>query len=194
MRRRDDEAAAPAVERTENAPFTADGIPRALWWDATAAALRLIDQTRLPAHLELLTCVGAAEVAEAIRALRVRGAPALGVAAAYGLALGARETLGTDLPLAPEEALAQLTAYKGVGRWTAEYVLMRGFGAPDSLPAADVGLRAIIGRAYGLGRTATEAEVRERAEVWAGWRGWAAFTWWLALQRETESGPAGTRR
>ncbi|MBF6591978.1 MAG: DNA-3-methyladenine glycosylase 2 family protein [Ktedonobacterales bacterium] len=96
--------------------------------------------------------------------------------------------------LPPEEALAQLTAYKGVGRWTAEYVLMRGFGAPDSLPAADVGLRAIIGRAYGLGRTATEAEVRERAEVWAGWRGWAAFTWWLALQRETESGPAGTRR
>jgi DNA-3-methyladenine glycosylase II len=84
--------------------------------------------------------------------------------------------------LAYEDAVAALTHYKGVGRWTAEYLLMRGLGAPDSIPAADLGLRAIIGRAYGLGRTATEAEVRKRAEAWAGWRGWAAFAWWLALQ------------
>ncbi|HEX6121598.1 MAG TPA: AlkA N-terminal domain-containing protein [Ktedonobacterales bacterium] len=86
------------------------------------------------------------------------------------------------------EALATLTRYKGIGRWTAEYLLMRGLGAPDSLPAADLGLRAIIGRAYGLGRTATEAEVRARAEAWAGWRGWAAFAWWLALQLKLDPG------
>lgn len=84
-----------------------------------------------------------------------------------------------------EDAVAALTRHKGVGRWTAEYVLMRGLGAPDSLPAADLGLRAIIGREYGLGRTATEAEVRQIAAAWAGRRGWAAFHWWLALQEET---------
>ncbi len=80
------------------------------------------------------------------------------------------------------EAVAELIRYRGVGRWTAEYVLMRGLGAADSIPAGDLGLRKIIGFAYGLDRTASEAEVREIAESWAGWRGWAAFLWWLELQ------------
>jgi DNA-3-methyladenine glycosylase II len=83
-----------------------------------------------------------------------------------------------------QEALARLMQFKGIGRWTAEYVLMRGLGAGDSIPAADPGLRAIIGRSYGLARTATEAEVRSIAEAWAGWRGWAAFYWWLTIQQE----------
>jgi DNA-3-methyladenine glycosylase II len=86
--------------------------------------------------------------------------------------------------LAPEEAIARLTQHKGVGRWTAECVLMRGLGAQDAIPAGDIGLRAAIGRAYGLGRHATEAEVRERAAVWDGWRGWATFFWWHQLQME----------
>jgi methylthioribose-1-phosphate isomerase len=53
--------------------------------------VRLIDQTRLPqeeVYLELSTCL---EVAQAIKEMKVRGAPAIGVAAAYGIALGARE-------------------------------------------------------------------------------------------------------
>jgi DNA-3-methyladenine glycosylase II len=78
-----------------------------------------------------------------------------------------------------EQALAALTAVKGIGRWTAEYLLIRTLGFPDAIPAADVGLRKSIGQAYGLGRTATEQEVRELAERWRGWRGWAAFYWWL---------------
>ncbi len=87
-----------------------------------------------------------------------------------------------------EEAIAALTRFKGIGRWTAEYVLMRGLGVRDSIPAADVGLRAIIGLWYGLGRKATEAEVRERAEAWAGWRSWASFFWWHALQQREAPG------
>lgn len=86
--------------------------------------------------------------------------------------------------LPAEEALTALTRLDGVGRWTAEYVLMRGFGARDSIPAADLGLRAVLGRAYGLGRHASEAEVRAYAEAWAGWRGWAAFFWWHTLQQK----------
>lgn len=84
-----------------------------------------------------------------------------------------------------DEAIAALTRHKGIGRWTAEYVLMRGLGFPDSIPAADLGLRAVMGRAYGLERTATETEVRDIATAWAGWRSWAALYWWLALQLET---------
>lgn len=81
-----------------------------------------------------------------------------------------------------DQALQTLMAYRGVGRWTAEYVLMRGLGAQDIIPAGDLGLRAIIGRWYGLERTATEEEVREIAEPWAPYRGWASFYWWMALQ------------
>lgn len=84
-----------------------------------------------------------------------------------------------------DEAVEHMTRLRGIGRWTAEYALMRGLGAPDSFPAADTGLRAAIGKAYGLGRNATEAEARSYAERWAGWRGWAAFTWWMALQTKT---------
>lgn len=108
---------------------------------------------------------------------------------AYLLELARAVALGElDLPglalLPAEEALRRLTSFRGVGRWTAEYVLMRGLGFRDVIPAADKGLCAIIGRAYGLGRLATEAEVRALAEQWPGWRGWAAFFWWLTLQQE----------
>src|SRR5256885_8870857 len=52
--------------------------------------LELIDQRALPGRLEYVSCTNAAEVAEAIRAMVVRGAPAIGCAAAFGIALEAR--------------------------------------------------------------------------------------------------------
>jgi methylthioribose-1-phosphate isomerase len=54
-------------------------------------ALELLDQTRLPDEETWLRCQRPEQVAEAIRRLAVRGAPAIGVAAAYGLALGLRD-------------------------------------------------------------------------------------------------------
>jgi len=54
------------------------------------ARLDLIDQRALPARLEYVSCTSAAEVAEAIRSMVVRGAPAIGCAAAFGIALEAR--------------------------------------------------------------------------------------------------------
>src|SRR4249920_1739416 len=63
-----------------------------------------LDQRRLPAEEIDLECASAAEVAEAIRTLAVRGAPAIGVAAAYGYALAAAR--GEDL----DEAAATLLA------------------------------------------------------------------------------------
>jgi len=58
-----------------------------LWWDD--GALCLLDQTGLPHEVRTIRCTSWEEVAEAIRRLRVRGAPAIGVAAAYGLVLAA---------------------------------------------------------------------------------------------------------
>ncbi len=54
------------------------------------ARLELIDQRALPARLEYVSCTSAAEVAEAIRSMVVRGAPAIGCAAAFGVALEAK--------------------------------------------------------------------------------------------------------
>ena len=61
----------------------------------------LLDQRRLPDERVELVCSSAAEVAEAIRSLAVRGAPAIGVAAAYGYALAAAR--GEDLDAAAAE-------------------------------------------------------------------------------------------
>ena len=66
----------------------------------------------------------------------------------------------------PEQALNALTAVKGIGRWTAEYLLIRALGFRDAIPAADVGLRKSIGKAYGMDRTATEEEVRALSAKW----------------------------
>src|SRR5688572_25415877 len=52
-----------------------------------ADRLELLDQTRLPAAEVWLGCTAPAEVAAAIRRMAVRGAPAIGIAAAYGLVL-----------------------------------------------------------------------------------------------------------
>jgi len=95
---------------TNVSPFSDEGLPRALWWDDASGALRLIDQTLLPGRCEVIACATVDAVADAIRALRVRGAPAIGVAAAYGLAIGSRALLEHDPEVSAEAALARLRA------------------------------------------------------------------------------------
>jgi len=72
--------------------------------DESIPAVVLLDQRRLPGEVVELTCRTIPELAEAIRTLAVRGAPAIGVAAAYGLALA--HLRGDDLA----EAEAMLAA------------------------------------------------------------------------------------
>jgi methylthioribose-1-phosphate isomerase len=57
----------------------------------TSDGIRLLDQTKLPTEEVYVTCHTWEEVAEAIKKMVVRGAPAIGVAAAMGIALGARD-------------------------------------------------------------------------------------------------------
>lgn len=57
----------------------------------TEAGVRFIDQTKLPTEEVYVTCKTYEQVADAIRTMVVRGAPAIGVAAAMGIALGARD-------------------------------------------------------------------------------------------------------
>lgn len=80
-----------------------------------------------------------------------------------------------------EEALARLQEQVGVGRWTAEYALLRGYGRRDMIPAGDAGLKAAVGVHLGLPGNASEAQVRELAEGWRPYRGELAFMVWFAL-------------
>src|SRR5215475_14218841 len=67
-------------------------------------AVQLLDQTRLPAEESWVTCTNVAQLVDAIARLVVRGAPLLGVAGAYGVALAASR--GDDVPAAAETIAA----------------------------------------------------------------------------------------
>ncbi len=84
----------------------------------TADGVRLIDQRALPREEKYLTCRSYQEVAEAIRDLTVRGAPAIGVAAAMGIALGAQQSAATNAA-ALDRDLGEICAVIGATRPTA---------------------------------------------------------------------------
>jgi methylthioribose-1-phosphate isomerase len=67
---------------------------RTVWWEPGAVCL--IDQTRLPHTRAVVRCGSVEAVATAIREMVVRGAPAIGVTAAYGMALAARNSAAMD--------------------------------------------------------------------------------------------------
>ncbi|WP_095011583.1 DNA-3-methyladenine glycosylase family protein [Tsuneonella mangrovi] len=82
------------------------------------------------------------------------------------------------LPDDDEEAIAQLTQVKGIGRWTAEIYLLFAEGRPDIWPAGDLAVQAGLGRILGLEERPSEKETRALAEAWRPHRGAAAiFTW-----------------
>ena len=64
---------------------------RTLWVGADGWSVELIDQTRLPLEFQVLRLTTLAEVAHAIRSMQLRGAPLIGVAAAYGICLALRQ-------------------------------------------------------------------------------------------------------
>jgi len=69
--------------------------------------------------------------------------------------------------------LNRLCEIPGIGKWTAQYVVMRALGEPDAFPAGDVGLMHALGA-----KNVTELE--RRAEKWRPWRAYAAMYLWSA--------------
>src|SRR5262245_47442693 len=110
--------------------------------DASRGHLRLIDQTRLPTDFIEIDCHDVPTVWEAIKLLRVRGAPAIGVAAAYGAVIGARSQ-GLESTDAVRRALREATAYLRTSRPTAVNL----FWALDRMDAVGTNARTEGGRA-----------------------------------------------
>ena len=83
-----------------------------------------------------------------------------------------------NLPADAEEAIALLSAVKGIGRWSAEIYLLFAEERPDIWPAGDLAVQAELGRIKGLPKRPTEREAREIAELWRPHRGAAAIFMW----------------
>jgi methylthioribose-1-phosphate isomerase len=104
-----------------------DGTPyRSVWLEPSDGwSVRIIDQTRLPWALEFLRLVDVQEAAHAIRSMQVRGAPAIGAVAAYGMALAVRVDAS---PAAMERAAAMLNATRPTAvnlRWATARMLTK---------------------------------------------------------------------
>lgn len=74
-----------------------------------------------------------------------------------------------------EEVVEKLTQIKGLGIWTAEYVLARGLGRTDVFPADDLGVRTAVGRLYGIGKPVSAQEARRVLAKWKPYRRYATF-------------------
>lgn len=113
---------------------------RTVWWEEGAVCL--IDQRRLPHVQETVRCADVATVAWAIKAMVVRGAPAIGCTAAYGMALAAWHSAATtsnDLIGELEAAKATLDAQRPTAvnlAWATSRVLVRAQASAPEGPAA----------------------------------------------------------
>ena len=88
--------------------------------------------------------------------------------------------------LGNEAAVDRLRKLRGVGRWSAEYVLLRGFGRLDVFPGDDVGARNNLQRWLGLPETLDYQGVRDSIAPWSTYGGLIYFH--LLLKRLTDAG------
>ncbi|QPI67676.1 DNA-3-methyladenine glycosylase 2 family protein [Exiguobacterium sp. PBE] len=99
----------------------------------------------------------------------------------------AREITNGDLSKTALQSLSsanireRLLAIRGVGAWTADYVLMKCFQDASAFPIADVGLHQAIQHQLGTSKKPTIEEVKRYGESWQGWEGYATFYLWRSL-------------
>ncbi|MBN9330114.1 MAG: DNA-3-methyladenine glycosylase [Comamonas sp. SCN 67-35] len=85
-------------------------------------------------------------------------------------------------PSMDDEAIAQeLMAIRGIGRWTAEMLLIFHLARPNVLPLDDVGLARGISQHYFSGEAVSRSEIREVAQAWAPWCSVASWYIWRSL-------------
>lgn len=83
--------------------------------------------------------------------------------------------------LADDEIVAELTAVKGLGEWTAHMFLLFQLERPDVLAVGDLGVRRAVQRAYGLPDLPSAAELTELADPWRPHRSAACRLLWASL-------------
>ena len=86
-----------------------------------------------------------------------------------------------------EAIIAELTAIRGIGRWTAEMFLIFYLLRPNVLPLDDAGLLKGISDSYFSGDPVSRSEVREVAEAWKPWCTVATWYIWRSLDPQSEA-------
>jgi DNA-3-methyladenine glycosylase II len=95
---------------------------------------------------------------------------------------GSLPTRRRTLKMTDEEIIAALVEVRGIGRWTAEMLLMFSLGRPDVLPIDDLGIRKGFACVYGLAELPTGQQVAEHGERWKPYRTAASWYLWRALE------------
>ena len=85
--------------------------------------------------------------------------------------------------LSDEDVIAQVTLIKGIGRWTADMLLLFSLGRPDVLPVGDLGVQKAVQDAYALDALPDPETMTRIAEPWRPYR--SAASWYLWRSRDT---------
>src|SRR5438132_2128782 len=88
-----------------------------------------------------------------------------------------------------EEIIARLISVRGIGRWTAEMLLLFDLGRLDVWPVADYGVRKGFAKTFGRRKLPTTKQLTKFGEKWRPYRSIAAWYFWRALDK-----PAKTNR
>jgi 3-methyladenine DNA glycosylase/8-oxoguanine DNA glycosylase len=101
----------------------------------------------------------------------------------------ARRTLDGTVPsmrdmrrLHDEEIIERLVQVRGIGRWTAQMLLMFRLGRPDVLPVTDYGIRKGFGRVYRTRELPPPAKIETHGERWRPYRTVASWYLWRVLE------------
>jgi DNA-3-methyladenine glycosylase II len=136
-----------------------------IWTRFKAAVDPFTPERYLAASDETLRAVGLSRA----KVLTLRG---IAAASADGFDLLAVQQLPA------EQAIATMTALKGIGPWTAEIYLLFCLGHPDIFPAGDLALQSAVQHALNLEARPKEKALGVIAERWSPWRGVAARPFW----------------
>ena len=85
--------------------------------------------------------------------------------------------------LSDEQVAQRLTELRGVGQWTAQWVLIRSLGRPDALPLGDLALRRAVSRMYFGGDEINDGQLEEFSRRWSPWRTYATVYLFTALRQ-----------
>lgn len=84
--------------------------------------------------------------------------------------------------LSDEEVVARVTELRGVGQWTAQWVLVRALGRDDAFPLGDLALRRAVSNLYFDGEPITDQQLKEFSARWSPWRTYVTVYLFTALR------------
>ena len=84
--------------------------------------------------------------------------------------------------LPDDEVIRQLTALRGVGNWTAQWILVRALARPDGFPIGDLALRRTVAALYFDGAEITDDQLLDFSQRWSPWRSLATAYLFAALR------------